>query len=407
MYVTRPISRYENNPQAAAGPPPEGPGSGILVVEGDEAVERAANCWGLCRDSEVRGLPLAQSRMAKVERTTEYLIAGDDDISSEAFVESDDVVFVPVIGLPLSSNRYYVVRAEGKHIGMVSACSKEEDKTTFCFYSRPKDVPARPFDHGDVYQQVELVQLKGGKGFRAEAVAADGIPPKYLRRKGWTIRTSSSTRYDNLTDSARGVDWPLRRRMPDLSGFGAGAKSSPPVVVGRWYCPFMFVRDGRRLKDQVRRCMFYEMTLEQSWEEIYSRDNVHQGGGGGTVSATVRRSTALLGGADAVQGGGPQAVDGVLWFRPASSRSASAELGLDMVLWERMKWELEKGGWVAAAGDGETKRIERVERRGGRDRWDRFSCYLLVERFVLRRTDGSVALTYDFRHTDKIRTLWS
>uniref|UniRef100_I1QIM2 Uncharacterized protein n=1 Tax=Oryza glaberrima TaxID=4538 RepID=I1QIM2_ORYGL len=35
------MSRYQDNPQAAAEPPPDGPGSGILVVEDEAAVERA------------------------------------------------------------------------------------------------------------------------------------------------------------------------------------------------------------------------------------------------------------------------------------------------------------------------------------------------------------------------------
>jgi hypothetical protein len=77
-----------------------------------------------------------------------------------------------------------------------------------------------------------------------------------------------------------------------------------------------------------------------------------------------------------------------------------------MVVWVKMEWELEKGGWVAGNGD-DVERIKRVERRDGLDgQWDKFGCYLLVERFVLTRMDGSVALTYEFRHTDKITTKW-
>ncbi|GFZ21476.1 hypothetical protein Acr_29g0006380 [Actinidia rufa] len=33
----------------------------------------------------------------------------------------------------------------------------------------------------------------------------------------------------------------------------------------------------------------------------------------------------------------------------------------------------------------------------GDEGWSRFGCYVLVERFVLRRMDGSVVLTYDFK----------
>jgi hypothetical protein len=41
MYVTRPLSRYLADPKSTAEPPPEGPGSGFLVVL-DEATEQAS-----------------------------------------------------------------------------------------------------------------------------------------------------------------------------------------------------------------------------------------------------------------------------------------------------------------------------------------------------------------------------
>uniref|UniRef100_A0A0E0LUY5 Uncharacterized protein n=1 Tax=Oryza punctata TaxID=4537 RepID=A0A0E0LUY5_ORYPU len=398
MYVTRPLSRYLDNPDAAAEPPPEGPGSGFLVVEDEAAVEQEATvCCGLCRDPQVHTLPFPQSRRLDV---------GEDDV----------VVFVPVVGEPLSAGRYYVVQSTGHHAGKVLACSREEDKTRVLFFSFVDDAPPRPFHHGDIYQQVEVVaQATHLRGFKAVAVAADGVPPSLLRRKGWQVSKTMRTSSYDLADDAHGMDWQLRRRMPDLDGFGVGARGSPPsvVVVGRWYCPFMFIRDGeRRLKDQVKRCMFYEMTLEQSWEEIYTFDNAYRSRSTSStnnevaVSATVRRSTALLGGTDAVQEVSPQVVDGVMWFRPAAATNsgAAAGVGLDMVVWEKMKWELERGGWVA--GNGDVESIERVERREGPGQWDKIGCYLLLESFVLRRMDGSVALTCGFRHASKIRTKW-
>ncbi|EEE68679.1 hypothetical protein OsJ_27306 [Oryza sativa Japonica Group] len=97
MNVTRPLSRYLDNPDAAAERPPEGPGSGFLVVEDEAAVEQAATiCCGLCHDPRVRTLPFTQSWR---------LYMGEDNV----------VVFVPVVGEPLSAGCYYVDRSTGSH----------------------------------------------------------------------------------------------------------------------------------------------------------------------------------------------------------------------------------------------------------------------------------------------------
>ncbi|XP_066336130.1 uncharacterized protein [Miscanthus floridulus] len=438
MYVTRPLSRYLADPKATAEPPPEGPGSGFLVVL-DEATEQASTlCCGLCLDPRVRCLPFPQNRQLSVKQgnssdplegfgkcidvISEILGKALDDPSGGGrapgagryVAPPDYVMFVPVIGQPLSSGRYYVVKVDGKHTGKVSACSKEEDRTECCFRSFLTNVKPRAFDHGDVYQQMQVQQHR--EGFKAAAVAADGIPPDYLLKKGWTVVAMAKPKYYNLADDARGVDSALRDRMPDLGSLGV-----PPVavVVGRWYVPFLFVKaDGERLlKDQVRKSTFYKMTMEQSWEQIYSRENAtHLQGTGSSstrleiaVTATVRRFTALLGGTSPVQAGAPQADDGAMWFRPATAARTTVEgVGLDMVLWERMRWEVERGGrWVAATGNGDEERIQRTERRDdGLGHWSKFGCYLLVERFVLRRMDGTVALTCEFRHTDKIKAKW-
>ncbi|OEL19640.1 hypothetical protein BAE44_0019339 [Dichanthelium oligosanthes] len=378
------------------GPPPQGPGSGLLVVV-EEATERASTrCWGLCLGRELRSLPFPQNRQVALRQSNgpdpaeacatciDFLseIVGryyHFDSGSKAPTPPEYVMLVPVVGQPLSSRRYYVV---------------------------------------------ELQQLpSGSKGFKTVAVTTDGIPPHYLRKKGWKANTMASRKYGyDLADDAQGVDSALRRRMPDLDGLSVDERtSSPPVVVGKWYVPFMFVKvDGelRRLKDKFQRCMYYQMTMEQSWEQIYSREGTHHNPGSGSsgepaevaVSATVLRSTALLGGTNPVQEGGPQEEGGAVWFRPAASAATATvgDLGLGMVVWERMRWEVERGGWVAPAGNGaDEERIERVERRDGGlvgQHWHKFGCYLLVERIVLRRTDGSVALTCEFRHTVAIVT---
>ena len=52
--------------------------------------------------------------------------------------------------------------------------------------------------------------------------------------------------------------------------------------------------------------------------------------------------------------------------------------------------------------------VKRTEEYHGKDTigWRKFGCYVLVEKFVLKRVDGSVLLTHDFKHTNKIRCKW-
>lgn len=110
MYVTRSLSHYRANPDAAAASPSlEGPHSGYLVIQDEEYDAESTCCWGLCRNPYLPALPFSQNRLLTIEFNVS---AGQ---YSQSY--SDDVFFVPVPGQPLSANRYYVVCAEGNHIG--------------------------------------------------------------------------------------------------------------------------------------------------------------------------------------------------------------------------------------------------------------------------------------------------
>uniref|UniRef100_A0A0D9X7S8 Uncharacterized protein n=1 Tax=Leersia perrieri TaxID=77586 RepID=A0A0D9X7S8_9ORYZ len=107
---------------------------------------------------------------------------------------------------------------------------------------------------------------------------------------------------------------------------------SPAVLIGRQYCPFMFIKDGseNQLKEQAKRYIFYEKTLKQ---KIYSCNNNNNKND--KVERVVRRSTALLGGMVVVQEGEPHVVGGVIWFRLAvSSTVLGGGLRLEMVVGE-------------------------------------------------------------------------
>ncbi|EHA8591397.1 hypothetical protein COCNU_scaffold049398G000020 [Cocos nucifera] len=387
MYATKLLSVFKNSPDAVFQSPPEGPNSGYLVLqdEGPDVAEPTC-CWGLCKDTRVRDLPFPQNRILTIKYTESH---GE---SSTTYTEA--VIFVPVMDQPLSSNRYYVILVKGKHKGKALTCSKEEDKTTCCFCRCVKDVKPRPFDHRNIYQQMEIVGKKGR--FTAKSVAnSDGYPPWLLRRRYWSVYASKPKNYSLRETSGRNKS--LHARLSELD-FPITAMNSPQVDVGKWYIPFVFVKEKGSIEEQIKLSMFYEMTLEQFWEEVYTCENSYGEGKVVEVNSSIRPEMVLLNGREAKQDV-ERSVDGVLWFKPLDSMEEG--IGLSSAIWERMRWEENRGGWVA----GEEK-VERVEEYGGVNGWRKFSCYVLVERFAMKRMDGSSALIFDFRYTKKIRTNW-
>lgn len=368
--------------------PPEGPNSGILVIEDEEAEAQARCCWGLCKNTMMSALPFPQNRKIRVQYST--------GSGEHRRTHCDEFFFIPVVGQPLSSNCYHVIKARGKHKGKTCECSKEEDMSTFCLCTRVNDVKPSPFDCRNIYQQVEIVRQHRGR-FHAKALALDGYPPWLLRRRGWQAFTSVPTNF--YLNEALGVNTTLRAQMPNLK-FPISNKYSPAVVVGKWYCPYIFIREDESVKDQMRSSMFYEMTLEQFWENIYTAENFHGTEGNVVeVGVSVIKEMPLLNG-DEVVSDNIEAVDGIIWFK--ALKTTARGLGLSLPIWEGMKWEEERGGWVGSAEE----RVERVESYDGHGGWRMFGCFVLVERFVLKRMDGSLALTYDFRHTNKVSTRW-
>ena len=71
------------------------------------------------------------------------------------------------------------------------------------------------------------------------------------------------------------------------------------------------------------------------------------------------KQMAMLGGTSPVQAGAPQADDGAMWFRPATAaRTTVGGVGLDMVLWERMRWEVRGGeGRPVGCGHRQWRRV--------------------------------------------------
>ncbi|KAJ6689760.1 hypothetical protein OIU85_006108 [Salix viminalis] len=349
MYVTRPLSLYKRNPSALSSPPPEGPNSGILIIQDEEA--QPTCCFGLFKSDQVKDLPFPQNKNLRVSYSTGQSTS------------IDRVIFIPVLNQPLSSNQYYVIERK------VHTNATEEDVAACCFGCCIPDMEPEPFDPENVRQQFEI-RKRGWGGYVAKSAAPDGFPPGFLRRKDFHFPLSQT--------------------------------SSASVVVGKWCCPFMFIKEGK-LKDQLTASRYYEMTLEQRWEQIFACENGLSGGNSVIVDAVVQREVIAVAGRE-VEPAERKVVDGIMWFRSSSNAGGEESVGLGLEIVDRMKWEQERAGWVG--GDESYVTVKRVEELGGIGGWKKLGCYVLVERFVLRRMDGSLVLTHDFKHTHQIRSKW-
>ena len=274
-----------------------------------------------------------------------------------------------------------------------SANAKKEDRVPCCFcFTRLPEAKPQQADPYDVYQQFEIHQSKSwDRGYFATSVAPGGKPPKFLERKNWSVEYSTSQDY-GLRDDAKGIQAQLRSELPsDLN---------TNVLVGKWYVPFIFVKEGN-VKVQLKSSTYYNMTLHQKWEEVYSCENADKENREVVVNMEVDPEVVKLEG----QGIGKETkrVDenGVVWFGVANK-----SVGLRSVVTERMKWEEERFGWSKETDDIKS-RIKRSEIFDGNAMlWQSYKCYVLVESFELKRMDGSLVLTFEFRHVDKLKSKW-
>lgn len=392
MYVTRPLSLYRKNPSSLSLPPPEGPNSGYLVIQGEES--DITCCFGLCKDHRVYNLPIPQNKNLTIQHVNGT--SGENRTVSNYYV-----MLFPVLNQPVSSGRYYAIKTSGRHKGEAYINSKEEDMGTCCFCNFIRDEKARLFDSRNIHHQFEIslhqtIFSKHGK-FLAKSVAPNGFPPYFLRRKGWKLYASTPKNYE--LGEAAGLDSALRARLPEFN-FPLSYQSSETVEVGKWYSPFIFIRDGM-LRDQVKTSMYYEVTLEQRWEQIFACENNYgEDSNVVVVDVLVQREDVLVAGREIVHE--REVVDGVVWFR---SVRGEVSVGLSLAIVEQMKWEQERVGWFG--GKDRQVRVKREDKFADMSqKWKKFGCYVLVERFVLKRNDGSLVLTHDFKHTHQIKAKW-
>ncbi|KAL6598542.1 hypothetical protein ACP70R_046241 [Stipagrostis hirtigluma subsp. patula] len=339
MYTTAPLSLFRSHPEAASRSPPEGQNSGYLVLKSADDDAEDYEAF-CCGDAKgVWELPFPQNRVLNVHD-------GDDD---------EAVVFMEII----------------------STCSREEDVTTDCFCRCIRNAEPRPFDPADVYQQMEIVQHRRGE-FTARAVADDGIPSTLYRGKYWKVYSSKSKKFDLV--EAPGLDAALRsRQLAGATPLGDTFPAAATTTVGRWHCPFFLIKEGGVVpRQQMGRSAFYEVVLEQRWEPVPEQ-------GHGVLKLASKK--AFIGGSvEAKQDPqSPRSGDAYVWFRAATA--AGQRFGVCTSVWERMLLEVYNGGWVDEGDD--TGKVS-----GGE---------VLVERFVMKRMDGSVAMAFDFVHLNKVR----
>ncbi|XP_022149024.1 uncharacterized protein LOC111017544 [Momordica charantia] len=285
MYVTRPLSMYRNYypPSAAPAPEPEGPNTGVLVMDEDEMVDFRC-CFGLVNTKYVKRAveapPFPQNKMLQLSYS--YSTNGGKDNHTDYL----RAMLIPVLNQPLSSNQYYVIQSTGK-----------------------------------------------AKGYLLRFSFPSVLLPRILSnlRTGF-VHISLHTRAGKL------IPHPLTKTWRPWKKHSA----SDPVVVGKWYCPFIFIRDGE-VGSQMSNSPYYEMTLQQNWEEIFGCGNLEGGG--------VEREVA----------------------------ASSTGVGLSLAVVERGGFE-----W---RGEREMKvKVKRRAEYEGVVEWSRIGCYVLVERFVLKRT---------------------
>lgn len=409
MYVTRGLSLYRKDPSSLSiRPPVYAPNTGVLVITDEETEEQDSYCWGMCEYKRIKTLPFPQNKILKIVHPSEY---------QKPTVTK--VWFLPVVGEPLSAHRYYIIRAKGQYKGKACTSSKRADMLACCYVEYVNDLKPRPLDYRDIYQQFEIRRYHGG-GFYAKSVAYDGIPPKFLRKKGWEVRASRWIR--GQIKDALGLDETVQASLPPPPTFPLPPQNqNAAVVIGRWYSPFVFIREEAKLWRHMKKSLFYEITLEQYWEEIFLKEN--EGGGEGdaiVVDTMVKTEEALIYGMEPVIEVNP--VLGFLCFMAsndggggldASSTSVKlgrrVRLGLSLVVFEAMRGiQIERGWMENQEVDVRVERIEEVRsrRRGNNGEWRRFGCYVLVESFLVRRMDGVLILKYNFRHAHKIQCKW-
>ncbi|XP_020554894.1 uncharacterized protein LOC110013177 [Sesamum indicum] len=153
----------------------------------------------------------------------------------------------------------------------------------------------------------------------------------------------------------------------------------------------------------MRKTLFYELSLKQWWERIYSAENENQENNVVVVDARVKRLLCLVLGMEAEKDGREDG-DGFVWFKVKGDCKRRVSVGLSCAVYEKMRWVQGTRGWFD--GERDVRVCGSKEIGSSSNGWRKFCCYVLVESFVVRRMDGSLLINFSFRNTDRIECRW-
>lgn len=175
MYATRPLSLYQNFTGARSEKLPVAPYSGYLVVTDEESESQEAVCWGMFKKVKITKLPFPQDMVLKIIYT-----------SNRGRTYTTKVWFIPVLDQPLSSNRYYVIKAVGKYKGTIVVGSRIG--RSLSTGPNKVDEPCKVEEAETVEQPLppsEKLLVLGGNGFVGSHVCKEAV------KRGLTVSSLS------------------------------------------------------------------------------------------------------------------------------------------------------------------------------------------------------------------------
>ncbi|RZC68520.1 hypothetical protein C5167_031719 [Papaver somniferum] len=259
----------------------------------------------------------------------------------------DKVCFIPVLDQPLSSNRFYVITASGKYKGQTHVEFELDFSRQTCTCSTEKDMTVCCFCN--VIKDVKRRVFDHRDIY--QQVEGGGFRPQVHMIVIWL------------------------KILVSMSLYSYAYHQILILFIYLVRFPHLWLWENAEL------------------EEIYTCENFNSASNFVFVNVTLQKETIRFFGNESKkncsQGGG-----GFIWYRHVNYNIEGSELGLSAAIVERMKWFKQQGGYEIK-GENKDVRVEKV-----------FRFFVLAERFTLRRIDGTLFLTCDYKHIHKTRRKW-